>query len=186
MTRAEKTQLIEELTEKFQESKFFYLINPASMNVADTNAFRRACFEKGIQMKAVKNKLVMRALERVTDAEYDRLMPHLKGATAILFSESGKTPAVVLKDFRGEDGEIPALKAAYIDQDVIEGDDQIEFLTKLKSKEDLLGELITLLESPAKNLVSALTSSEQKLAGLVSYGPNTLAGLLQAIEDKAK
>jgi large subunit ribosomal protein L10 len=114
------------------------------------------------------------------------LYDSLKGTTAILFSEEGKTPAKVIKEYRGDKGERPVLKAAYIDQDVIVGDDQLEFLTKLKSKEDLLGELITKLQGPAANLVSQLTSSEQTLAGLVNYGGNTISGILTAIEQKGK
>lgn len=182
MTRDQKTELIEELAAKFKEAKFFYLIDHATMNVADTNNLRRKCFENNIEMRAVKNKLVMRALERVSDTAYQGLYSHLKGSTAILFSEEGKVPAVVLKEYREGDKELPALKAAYIDQDIVEGDDQIEFLTNLKSKSDLIGELITLLQSPPKNLVSALTSGEQTLAGLVNYGGNTVSGLLKAIE----
>lgn len=186
MNKSEKTALIEELAEKFKESKFFYLIDHGTMNVADTNNLRRKCFENNVEMRAVKNKLVLRALERVSDTQYTGLYGHLKGSTAILFSEEGKIPAVVLKEYRGEKKELPALKAAYIDQDVVEGDDQIEFLTKMKSKADLLGELIALLQSPPKTLVAALTSGEQTIAGLVTYGPNTVAGLIKAIEERGK
>lgn len=184
MTKAEKTVVIEELAERFQNTKFFYLTDFSTLTVGDTNDFRRLCFEKNVEMKVVKNTLIRKALERVSETAYTGLYDSLKGPTAILFAEDGKTPAVVLKEYRDDTKEKPALKAAYVDSDIIVGDDQIEFLTKLKSKEDLLGELITLLQSPAINLVSALKSGEQKLLGLLNYGPTTVHGLLTAIEKK--
>jgi large subunit ribosomal protein L10 len=184
MTKAEKTALIEELAVKFEETKFFYVTDFSTLTVAQTNDFRRKCFENNIEMRVLKNTLVRKALERVSETAYEGLYEDLKGPSAILFSESGKVPAQVIKEYRGKDGEKPELKVAYIDQDIIRGDDQLEFLTKLKSKEDLLGELITLLQSPAKNLVSALQGSEQKLIGLVKYGPNTMMALLKGIEEK--
>ncbi len=186
MKKAEKAAVIEELAEKFKEVKFFYLTDPSTLNVAKTNDLRRMCFEHNVEMRMVKNTLIRKALERVSETAYEGLFDSLKGTTAILFAEDGKTPAKVLKEYRGDKGEKPTLKAAYIDQDVIVGDDQIDFLTKLKSKEDLLGELITKLQGPAANLVSQLTSAEQTLAGLVNYGGNTLTGLLKAIEEKGK
>lgn len=184
MNKAEKTAVIEALAERFQDTKFFYLTDYSTLTVADTNAFRRLCFEKNVEMKVVKNTLIRKALERVSETAYTGLYDYLKGPTAILFAEDGKTPAVVLKEYRDETKEKPALKAAYVDSDVIAGDDQIEFLTKLKSKEDLLGELITLLQSPAIRLVSTLKSSEQTLMGLLNYGPSTVHGILTAIEKR--
>ncbi len=186
MNKAQKTVVIEELAEKLKESKFFYLTDPSSLNVADTTDLRRKCFEHNVEMRMVKNTLIRKAMERVSDTAYEGLYNSLKGTTAILFSEEGKAPAKVIKEYRGDKGEKPTLKAAYIDQDVIVGDDQLDFLTKLKSKEDLLGELITKLQGPAANLVSQLTSSEQTLAGLVNYGGNTISGILTAIEQKGK
>ena len=184
MTKAEKTALIEDLTEKFQEAKFFYVTDFTSLTVAETNDFRRKCFENNVEMRVIKNTLIRKALERVSDTAYEGLYEDLKGPSAILFAENGKVPATVLKEYRGKDGEKPRLKVAYIDQDIIRGDDQIDFLTKLKSKEDLLGELVTLLQSPAKNLVSTLKGPEQKLIGLVKSGPNTMMALLKGIEEK--
>ncbi len=186
MTKAEKSALIEELAEKLKESKFFYLTDPSTLNVAATTDLRRKCFENNVEMRMVKNTLIRKAMESVSETAFEGLYDSLKGTTAILFSEEGKTPAKVIKEYRGDKGEKPTLKAAYIDQDVIIGDDQLEFLTKLKSKEDLLGELITLMQSPAKNLVAQLTSSEQTLAGLVNYGSNTVSGILTALEQKEK
>ena len=184
MTKAEKTAQIEELTEKFGEAKFFYVTDFTSLTVAETNDFRRKCFENNIEMRVIKNTLIRKALERVSETAYEGLYEDLKGPSAVLFADNGKSPAQVLKEYRGKEGEKPVLKVAYIDQDIIRGDDQIDFLTKLKSKEDLLGELVTLLQSPAKNLVSALKGPEQKLIGLVKAGPDTMMALLKGIEQK--
>lgn len=186
MNKAQKAVVIEELAEKLKDSKFFYLTDPSTLNVAATNDLRRKCFEHNVEMRMVKNTLIRKAMEQVSDTTFEGLFGSLKGATAILFSEDGKTPANVIKEYRGAKGERPILKAAYIDQDVIIGDDQLEFLTKLKSKEDLLGELVTILQGPAANLVSQLTSSEQTLTGLVNYGTSTVHGILRAIEEKGK
>lgn len=183
MTKADKTALIDELVDKFGASKFFYLTDFSSMTVAETNDFRRKCFENQIEMRVIKNTLIQKSLERISDDNYANVFPHLKGHTAVLFSEDGKTPAVVLKDFRTS-SEKPVLKAAYIDQDVIAGDDQIDFLTKLKSKEDLLGELIGLLNSPASTLATALESPAKELAGALSSSGSNLMGLLKAIEER--
>ncbi|MEL7122287.1 MAG: 50S ribosomal protein L10 [Bacteroidota bacterium] len=121
MTKAEKTALIEELTEKFRESKFFYLTDYTSLNVADTNDFRRKCFEKNVEMKVLKNTLIRKALENISDTQYEGLYDHLKGSTAVLFSEEGKAPAGVIKDYRGVDNEFTALKSAKKYQDIVVG-----------------------------------------------------------------
>jgi large subunit ribosomal protein L10 len=184
MTKEAKTALIEDLAEKFQDAKFFYVTDFSSLTVAETTDFRRKCFENNVEMRVVKNTLIRKALERVSDTAYEGLYEDLKGPSAILFAENGKVPATILKEYRGRDGEKPALKVAYIDQDIIRGDEQLDFLTKLKSKEDLLGELVTLLQSPAKNLVSQLKGPEQKLIGLVRYGGDTMMALLKGIEQK--
>jgi large subunit ribosomal protein L10 len=184
MTKPEKTALIEELADKFGETKFFYLTDFTRMTVKETNEFRRKCFQNNIEMRVVKNKIIIRALEKISETGYEGLYTSLKGHTAVLFAEDGKTPAVMLKDYRSSGKEKPILKAAYIDSDVIVGDDQIDFLTKMKSKIDLLGELLGLLQSPATNLASALKAPEQDLVGALNYGGNTLMGLLKAIEEK--
>ena len=143
------------------------------MTVEDVNNFRRACFEKGIQMKSVKNTLLKKALEAGDEEKgYTPIYDTLKGATSILFTETANSPAKLLKEFR-EDNERPLLKAAYMDTDEYVGDDQIEMLSKLKAKEDLLGEVVTLLQSPAKNVISALKS-----------GGSTIAGLVKALEER--
>jgi len=174
MTREEKTATIEALKEKFASSEFFYLTDSSTLTVAQVNDFRRMCFEKGIEMKVVKNTLVKKALEDAPEEKnYQELLEALKGPTAILFTDTANLPARVLKKYR-EDHEKPVLKAAYIDSSIYVGDDQIEPLSKLKSKEELIGEVIILLQSPVKNVLGSLQS-----------GGNTLSGLLKALEERA-
>ena len=167
MTRAEKAAAIEELKGKFEQTPFFYITDASTLTVEQINSFRRKCFEKDIEMRVVKNTLAIKALETYPEEKgYAPLKDALKGPSAILFTAVANAPAKVLKEFR-VGSEKPTLKAAYIDTAVFIGDEQIESLTKLKSKEDLLGEVITLLQSPIKNLLSALNSGEQTIAGLV-------------------
>lgn len=170
MTREEKTAVIEELKEKFSESPFFYVTDSSSMTVEQINNLRRRFFEKGIQMRVVKNTLVKKALESIAgeNNSYQGLYEALEGPTAILFSEVANVPAKILKDFRKEkDTGKPVVKAAYIDSAIYIGDDQLEALANLKSKEDLLGELIGLLQSPMSNLLSQLGSGGQNVMGLL-------------------
>lgn len=173
MTKAEKNEVIEALKERFEGTSFFYLTDSSTLTVEQVNEFRGLCFEKEVEMKVVKNTLVKKALESFPEERnYADLYDSLKGQTAILFTSTANVPAKILKEFR-KSNERPLLKAAYIDTSVFVGDDQIDPLTKLKSKEDLIGEVITLLQSPAKNVVSALQS-----------GGQTLSGLLKALEDR--
>ncbi|KAA3634324.1 MAG: 50S ribosomal protein L10 [Bacteroidetes bacterium] len=173
MTRAEKAASIEELKGKFEEASFFYLTDASTLTVEQINKFRGMCFEKDIEMKVVKNTLAIKALESFPEERnYMGLYESLKGPTAILFTTTANVPAKVIKEFRKE-AERPVLKAAYIDTDVFVGDEQLDALTNLKSKEDLIGEVITLLQSPVKNVLGALQS-----------GGNTLSGLLKALEER--
>jgi large subunit ribosomal protein L10 len=175
MTKAEKTATIEALKEKFASAEFFYLTDSSTLTVEQVNNFRRLCFEKGIEMKVVKNTLVKKALEDAPEEKkYQDLHEALKGPTAILFTETANMPARVLKEFR-ESNDKPVLKAAYIDSSIYVGDDQIEVLSKLKSKEELIGEVIVLLQSPIKNVLGSLQS-----------GGNTLSGLLKALEERGE
>jgi large subunit ribosomal protein L10 len=174
MTKAEKTVLIEQLVEKFADAKYFYLTDFSTLNAQQTTALRRVCNEKGIEIVVIKNKLIRKALQNISEEQYKGVFEYLAGPTAVLFSESGKYPAELLKEFR-KTNEKPTLKAAYIDSDVIAGDDQLDFLSKLKSKEDLLGELIGLLQSPMSNLMSALGS-----------GGTTIHGLLKTLEERGE
>lgn len=173
MTREEKTAVIEELKTKFDETSFFYVTDSSTMTVEQVNKLRSMLFEKGIEMRVVKNTLARKAMEALgEDRNYDQLFDSLKGPTALLFTDVANAPARVLKDFR-KSSEKPVLKAAYINTDVFIGDDQIETLAKLKSKEELLGELIGLLQSPMRNLVGALQS-----------GSNNITGLLKALSER--
>ena len=178
MTKAEKTAVIEELKEKFAEAQYFYVTDSSTLTVAKVNELRGKLFEKGIEMRVVKNTLLRKALE-AGDAEkgYEGLLNETSvfaGPTAILFTETGNAPAKVIKEFR-KTNEKPLIKAAYIDTDVIVGDDQLEMLSTLKSKEDLVADVIMLLQSPVKNVLGSLQS-----------GQNTLAGLLKALEERGE
>lgn len=174
MTKAEKTAMIGELKEKFENSSFFYVTDSSTLTVEQVNKLRGMFFEAGVEMRVVKNTLVKKALEDAPEEKgYAKVFDALKGPTAILFSDVAKAPANVLKEFR-KDAEKPVLKAAYIDTDVFVGDDQIEALTKLKSKEDLVAEVIGLLQSPIKNVLGSLQS-----------GGQTISGLLKALEERA-
>ncbi|MDX1477941.1 MAG: 50S ribosomal protein L10 [Saprospiraceae bacterium] len=175
MTKQEKVATIEELQNKFAEHEFFYVTDSSTLSVEEVNKLRRLCFENGIEMRVVKNTLARKALEAAADEKgYEPLYDILKGPTAIMFTETSNAPAKTIKQFR-EDYDRPLLKAAYIDTDVYIGDDQLETLVKLKSKEELIGEVIGLLQSPMKNLISALQS-----------GGNTLSGLLKALEERTE
>ena len=164
MNREEKQQVIDDLKKKFSEATNFYVADTSGLTVLEVNALRRICFESGIEMRVAKNTLIYKALE-VTQKQ-DELEPALKGQSAIFFSEVSNAPAKVIKKFR-KDKERPVLKAAYIDSDIFLGDTQLDALVDLKSKEELVGEIIGLLQSPAKNVVAALLSGKNKLAGIL-------------------
>lgn len=173
MTKSEKTATIEALKEKFDQQSFFYLADASTLTVEQVNKFRGLCHEKGVEMKVVKNTLARKALEALPEERnYSSLFDALKGPTAILFTETANVPAKIIKEFRATN-ERPLLKAAYIDTDVFSGDDQIAVLASLKSKEDLIGEVIGLLQSPIKNVLGSLQS-----------GGNTIMGLLKALEER--
>ena len=161
MNRDQKNQEIQDLKEKFDSATFFYLTDASAMTVADVNKFRRLCFDRGVEMRVVKNTLVRKALETNEEKGFDQLYDHLHGPTAILFSETGNIPAKLIEEFRKKSPK-PVLKAAYIDSAVFVGDDQISILTKLKSKEELVGDIIGLLQSPAKRVIGALQANAEK------------------------
>ena len=173
MTRAEKTTAIAELKEKFSKNTFFYLTDSSTLTVEQVNKLRGLCFEKGVEMKVVKNTLAIKALEDSPEEKgYTALFDALKGPTAIMFTETANVPAKIIEEFR-KDFEKPVLKAAYIDTSVFVGDDQLKALATLKSKEELIGEIIGLLQSPAKNVISSLQS-----------GGSTIMGFLKALEER--
>lgn len=167
MTRAEKANVIEELKVKFSENEYFYLADSSALTVAEINELRKLCFESGIEVKVVKNTLAVKALqESEEDGKFEKLYDVLVGPTTVFFTDIANKPAKIFKEFRKEHDK-PVLKAAYIDSDIFLGDDQIEPLASLKSKDELIGDVILLLQSPAKNVISALKSSGGKLAGIV-------------------
>lgn len=167
MTRAEKTEAIAVLKEELGSTPFFYLTDSSTMPVSKINIFRQKCYEQGITVKVAKNTLIQKALEDAPESKgYSALFEVLKGPTTILFSENPKSPAVLLEEFR-KTNERPLLKAAYIDSSVYIGDDNLKALTKLKSKEEMVGEILGLLQSPGKRLSSQITATGGKLAGII-------------------
>lgn len=167
MKKQDKSIIIEELTQKFADSNFFYIADSSELNVDQINQFRGLCYEKGIEMRVVKNTLIKKALEAAsTDGAYDELYGSLKGPTSLMFSDVANAPAKIMEEFRKKNDK-PVLKAAYIDSGIYLGDDAMKTLAALKSKEELIGEIVALLQSPAKNVISALKSSGSTIAGLV-------------------
>ena len=174
MTRSEKAAAIDVLKDKFAEHEFFYLTDSSTLTVEQVNKLRGMCHEKNVELRVVKNTLAVKALQEAEEGKgYDALIEHMKGPTAIMFTKSSNAPAKIIKEFR-KDFERPVLKAAYIDSDVFVGDDALEALVQLKSKEELIGDVILLLQSPIKTVVSSLQS-----------GGNTIAGLVKALEERA-
>jgi large subunit ribosomal protein L10 len=167
MTREEKTSAIAELKEELGNVPFFYLTDSSTLSVAKINKLRRMCFERGISMKVAKNTLIQKALESEPESKgYQAIYSALQGPTTILISSNPKAPAQLLEEFRKTEAR-PLLKAAYIDSSVYLGDEQLATLTKLKSKEEMIGEIIGLLQSPAKRLASQITATGTKIAGIV-------------------
>lgn len=174
MTKTEKGLLIDELKETFGNAQYFYVTDASTLTVARINQLRRTCFEKGVEVRMIKNTLAIKALEDHPESRnFKSVFNAFKGQSTVLFATDGKLPATIIKDFRGKDDR-PLLKAAYIDSDVFFGDDQLEVLIRLKTKKELVGEIVGLLQSPAKNVVSALKS-----------GGATIAGVLKTLEDRA-
>ena len=166
MTREEKTVIINSLADKLREYPHFYLTDTSELNAEQTAALRRLCFEKQVTLVVVKNTLFIKALEQVEKAD-EELVKVLKGTTAVMFSNEGKTPAVLIKEFR-KSNDKPLLKAAYVEESVYVGEATLEQLVNIKSKSELLGDIIALLQSPAKNVISALQAAAgQKIAGIV-------------------
>ncbi len=165
MTREEKTQEIEKIVERLGSFDHFYLTDISSLNAEDTSALRRECFDNGIQLLVVKNTLLKLALDK-TEGEYNELYDTLKGNTSLMLSETGNGPAKIIKEFR-KTNEKPILKGAFVEQGLYVGDDKLDFLVSIKSKEELIGDIISLLQSPIKNVMSSLDSGKNILAGVV-------------------
>ncbi|MDP2688354.1 MAG: 50S ribosomal protein L10 [Aequorivita sp.] len=165
MTREEKSQVIETLTAQLSDNANIYLADISGLNAGNTTNLRRACFKAGVQLAVVKNTLLKKAMES-SDKDFGELTEILKGNTSLMFSETGNAPAKVIKEFRRKSDK-PLLKGAFIQESIYVGDDQLDNLVNLKSKDELVGEIIGLLQSPAKNVISALKSGGNTIAGLV-------------------
>ena len=165
MTKEQKVQEIQDLTDKLSSVKNLYLTDIAGLDAVQTTALRRACFNSNIKLSVVKNTLLEKAME-ASDKDFGNLKEVLKGNTSLMFSDVGNTPAKLIKNFRKK-SEKPLLKGAYIEEVIYIGDDQIDVLESIKSKEELIGEVITLLQSPAKNVISALQSGRSNISGIL-------------------
>ena len=161
MNREEKAKYIDELTAQLNESNIIYLADTADLTVDVVNQLRRKCFQQNIGIRVVKNTLLAKAFEKVEGKNFGELPTVLSGATSIMFSEVGNAPAKLIQEFRKKNDK-PILKGAYIDSAIFIGDDQLTALSTLKSKEDLIGEIVGLLQSPAQRIISAL---QNKFAG---------------------
>ena len=165
MTPAQKNEAIEVLKGKFSQYDNFYITNTESLTVEQVSKLRRLCFEKNVEMKVAKNTLIKKALESFNDEKYAGVYEALHGVTALMFSDSPKEPAVILTSFRKTNKEKPVLKAALIGTDVFSGDNQLKALTNIKTKNELIGEVIGLLQSPAKRVLAALLHHHESKAG---------------------
>ena len=171
MTREEKSKVIEDLTGKLTDNSIIYLADISGLNALETSNLRRACFKEKVNLAVVKNTLLAKAMER-SEKDFGELPEVLKGNTSLMIAETGNAPAKVIKAFR-KGSDKPILKGAYVEEAVYVGDDQLENLVNIKSKEELIGEIIGLLQSPAKNVISALQS-----------GGGTLHGILKTLGEK--
>lgn len=165
MKRSIKSSIIEELTEAINNSQNFYLADIADFNAEDTFKLRKACFESKVTLKVVKNSLLKKAFDN-SNKNLEELDGILKCNTSIMFSETANAPAKVIEEFR-KTSDKPVLKAAYVQECIYVGDDQLKTLSSIKSKEELLGDIIALLQSPIKNVISSLQSGQNKLTGIV-------------------
>jgi large subunit ribosomal protein L10 len=176
MTREEKAQIIEELSQKFADNAHFYITDASGLTVAQVNAFRRLCFKSGVEYRVYKNTLIQKALEKQEGADFSPLFGVLKGFSGVIFSkEAGNVPAKVIKEYQTKLEGKPGFKGASIGSDLYIGKENLNLLSELKSKNELIGDVIAMLQSPAKNVISALLS-----------GKNTVAGLVKALEERGK
>jgi large subunit ribosomal protein L10 len=166
MTREEKSQVIQDLTATLADTSTIYLADISGLDAMTTSNLRRACFKANVKLAVVKNTLLSKAME-ASDKEFGELKDILKGNTSLMIAEAGNAPAKVIKEFRKKSKDRPLLKGAYVEEAIYIGDDQLEALVNIKSKEELIGDIITLLQSPAKNVVSALQSGGSKLSGIL-------------------
>lgn len=173
MRKENKKQLIDSLTQQLTDNHNFYLADVSTLNAEKTSDLRRLCFKYGIKMQVVKNTLLQKAMENV-ERDYEELYGVLKGHTSIMFAEAGNAPAKLIKEFRKK-SDRPILKGAFIEEMTYIGDEQLDFLVAIKSRDELIGDVIALLQSPVKNVVSALKS-----------GGNTLSGILETLSERSE
>lgn len=165
MKREDKAVIIDDLAQRLENASHFYLTDISELNAEDTSNLRRKCFEKEVELVVVKNTLLRKAMDK-SEKDYSEMFEVLKGATSIMFTETGNAPGKVIKEFRKK-SDRPIVKAAYVEETVYIGDDQLETLATIKSKDELVADVVSLLQSPAKNVVSALQSSGQTLTGVL-------------------
>lgn len=165
MKREDKLSIINELTRKLSENSHFYLTDISSLNADQTSTLRRKCFEKEIELVVVKNSLLRKAMEE-SGTDYSELFGVLKGSTSIMFTESASVPGKMIKEFRRKSDK-PIVKGAYVEESFYIGDNQLDALANIKTKNELIGDVIALLQSPAKNVVSALQSGGQTIVGVL-------------------
>ena len=169
MTKEQKNEVIEVLKEKFSQYSNFYITDTESLNVEQVSKLRRACFNKQVEMKVAKNTLIRKALEAIDAEKYAGVYDSLHNVTALMFSENPKDPALIISSFRKEsNGDKPVLKAAFINGDIYAGNENLKALTQIKSKNELIGEVIGLLQSPAKRVLAALLHHHEKQAETVA------------------
>lgn len=171
MRREEKNEIVNSLAEKLSQFSHFYLTDIAQLNAADTNALRRMCYEQEIKLIVVKNTLLKRAFEK-SGRNFEELDIALKGSTSVMFSNTGNAPAKLIKEFRRKNDK-PLMKGAYVEESVYLGDEMLDALVALKSRDELIADIILLLQSPAKNIISALQS-----------GANNIHGVLETLSKK--
>ncbi len=165
MTKDQKNEVIELLKEKFTQYNNFYITDTESLSVAQVTTLRRTCFDKNVEMKVAKNTLIRKALESLDAEKYAGIFDSLHNVTALMFSENPKEPALIISAFRKKgNGEKPSLKAAFINGDIYTGDTNLKALTQIKTKNELIGEVIGLLQSPAKRVLAALLHHHEKQA----------------------
>lgn len=172
MKKEEKGLIISKIAETVKEHACFYVVETSGLDAEKTSALRRECFKNDIKLLVVKNTLLHKALESL-DGNYEELYPALKGASSIMCANVGNAPAKLLKSFRKKDDVLPRLKAAYVEETIYVGEDQLETLANIKSKNELIADVVALLQSPAKNVISALQS-----------GGNTIHGILETLSKK--
>ena len=167
MRKEVKAQILESIAAQIQETPNLYITDISGLNAAQTSKLRRDCFEKGIKLVVVKNTLFEKALKEMGNEEVTLLYPVLEGPTAIMYCETPNAPAKLIKKYADEGGEKPALKGAYVQECAFVGADKLTELCNIKSREELIADIVALLQSPARNVISALESAGGKLAGIV-------------------